>query len=241
MGNYNIYLVALSYIVSVIGSLGALIAIREALNQDANDRGELIFAASLSLSLVGIWSMHFIGMLAFNMPNMNINYNWWLTIVSLLVCISVIYVGLIFIASEASIGGLILTGIFIGLGVAGMHYIGMIAMQMQADMQWDWNIVAISVVIAIVASIVALWLATNVKYLWQIIVSALIMGIAVCGMHYTGMMAVTFVYNPALPPVELWDIGAVAFAFIVAALDVIALVVVTTIVGANRNSLMYSK
>jgi NO-binding membrane sensor protein with MHYT domain len=239
--NYNIYLVALSYIVSVIGSLGALIAVREALKQSNDDRGELIFAAALSLSLVGIWSMHFIGMLAFNMPNMNINYNWWLTIVSLLVCTGVIYVGLIFIASEASIGKLILTGIFIGLGVAGMHYIGMMAMQMQADIQWDGNMVAISVVIAIAAAIVALWLVTNVKYLWQIIVSALIMGIAVCGMHYTGMIAVTFVHNPALPPVEVFDIGAVAFAIIVVALDVIALVVVTTIVGANRNSLIYNR
>lgn len=241
MANHNTYLVVLSYVVSVIGSFGALIAVREALKQSASSRGELVFSASLCLGVIGIWSMHFIGMLAFNMPNMNMNYNWWLTILSLLVCVGVVYIGLVFIAAEFAIGKLILAGTFIGLGVAGMHYTGMLAMEVQADMQWDWNIVAVSVAIAVVAAIVALWLATHVKYMWHIVVSALVMGIAVCGMHYTGMMAVNFVHNPALPPVEAMDLGVVAFSIIVVAMDVIIMVIAMAVVGANRNQLIYSK
>jgi NO-binding membrane sensor protein with MHYT domain len=240
MANHNIYLVILSYIVSAIGSFGALIAVREALKENVN-RGELVFSAALCLSVVGIWSMHFIGMLAFSMPNMNINYNWWLTILSLLVCIAVVYIGLAFIATALNFIRLILAGIFIGLGVAGMHYTGMLAMEMQADVQWDWNIIAVSVAIAVVVSIVALWLVTHVKSLWHIEISALIMGLAVCSMHYTGMMAVTFTHNPSLPPVEMLDIGAVAFSIIVVAIDVIVMVVGMAIVGANRNQLVFNK
>lgn len=80
-----------------------------------------------------------------------------------------------------------------------------------------------------VAAIVALWLAMYVKYMWHIVVSALVMGIAVCGMHYTGMMVVNFVHNLA---VEAMDLGVVAFSIIVVAMAV---------VGANRNQLIYSK
>jgi NO-binding membrane sensor protein with MHYT domain len=241
MANHNTYLVVLSYIVSVIGSFGALIAVREALRQSVDNRGELVFSASLCLSVIGIWSMHFIGMLAFNMPNMNMNYNWWLTILSLLVCMGVVYIGLTFMASAFSVGKVILAGIFIGVGVAAMHYTGMLAMEVQADMQWDWNIVAVSVAIAVVAAIVALWLAMHVKYMWHIVVSALVMGIAVCGMHYTGMMAVNFVHNPALPPVEAMDLGVVAFSIIVVAMDVIIMVIAMAVVGANRNQLVFNK
>jgi NO-binding membrane sensor protein with MHYT domain len=205
-------------------------------------RGELVFAAALCLGVVGVWSMHFIGMLAFSMPNINMNFNWWLTALSLLVAVAVVYAGLAFMAAgEYSVGKLILAGTFVGLGVAGMHYTGMLAMLVQADTQWDINIIIISVVIAIVVSIIALWLAMHVEQLWQIIISALVMGIAVCGMHYTGMTAISMVHNPNLPPVEAMDVGVVAFSLIVVALDVIVLVVSMAIVGASRNKLVYGK
>lgn len=239
MTNYNLSLVFLSYVAAVIGSLVTLIAIRDALKVPKDARSELIVSAALSLSVAGIWSMHFIGMLAFNMPDMNMNYNWWLTALSLLICIGVVYIGLVFISDSFSIGKLILAGTFVGIGVAAMHYIGIMAMEMQADFQWDWGIVTISVVIAVTASIVALWLAMNVKHLWQMIASALVMGVAVCGMHYTGMMAVKFIYNAALPPVEAMDIGVVTFSLIVVSLDLIVLVVAMVVIGANRNYLKY--
>ncbi len=76
-----------------------------------------------------------------------------------------------------------------------MHYTGMAAMIMPADMSYDTTIVGISVAIAIVAAIVALWLAFNLRGNLQRFGSALVMGVAVCGMHYTGMSALTLTAN----------------------------------------------
>jgi NO-binding membrane sensor protein with MHYT domain len=96
----------------------------------------------------------------------------------------------------------IVEGTMVGLGIATMHYTGMLAMEMQANVQWDWTTIIIPIVIAIVASIVALWLAVHVSRMWQVGVSALVMGIAVCGMHYTGMEAADFMYDAKLPYIE---------------------------------------
>jgi len=96
-------------------------------------------------------------------------------------------------------GKLVGAGTLMGLGVAGMHYLGMSAMLMSATMTYDLNIVAISVGMAIVASIVALWLAFHLRGKLQMLGSVLVMGAAVCGMHYTGMAAVDFTDNGILP------------------------------------------
>ena len=80
-----------------------------------------------------------------------------------------------------------------GLGVAGMHYTGMAAMLMPAQIVYDPIIVGASILIAIVASIAALWLAFNMRGWMQLLGAALVMGVAVCGMHYTAMAAAGFV------------------------------------------------
>jgi NO-binding membrane sensor protein with MHYT domain len=90
-------------------------------------------------------------------------------------------------------GKLVVAGLFMGLGVTGMHYTGMAAMLMPATIHYDTTLVAASAAIAVVASIVALWLAFNLRGWVQMLGSALVMGVAVCGMHYTGMLAATFV------------------------------------------------
>jgi NO-binding membrane sensor protein with MHYT domain len=92
-----------------------------------------------------------------------------------------------------------------GLGVAGMHYLGMTAVLMGAFITYDMNIVALSVLIAIVASIAALWLAFNLRGMAQMVGSALVMGIAVCGMHYTGMSAVNIDDNGGQLPAGYAD------------------------------------
>ena len=90
-------------------------------------------------------------------------------------------------------------GTAMGVGVAAMHYTGMAAMRMQAHLDYDLVSVAISLGIAVVASIAALWLVFNTTRLWQIVASALVMGLAVCGMHYTGMKAAIMQHDPKLP------------------------------------------
>ncbi|PKM10299.1 MAG: hypothetical protein CVV13_13545 [Gammaproteobacteria bacterium HGW-Gammaproteobacteria-3] len=238
MADYNITLVILSYIVAVIGSLMALVITRNALLRPADDRKGLIILASLCLGGVGIWSMHFIGMLAFHIEAMPVNYNWWLTALSLLVGMVVVYIGLALMSTgEFRYFKLVLAGIVVGLGVAAMHYTGMLAMRVQADVEWNWAIIALSIGIAVAASIVALWLATHVKLMWQITASALVMGVAVCGMHYTGMTAVSFVHNADLPQISTMIVSTSIFSLIITAFDsmIVVLAMMVAMIEANRS------
>lgn len=139
-----------------------------------------------------IWAMHFIAMIACQM-DLQVSYDLGITALSAAIGIASCMAGLaIASAGVFGWGKLVVAGMFMGLGVTGMHYTGMAAMLMPADIHYDLTLVAASAAIAIVASIVALWLAFNLRGQWQMLGSALVMGVAVCGMHYTGMQAATF-------------------------------------------------
>jgi NO-binding membrane sensor protein with MHYT domain len=145
----------------------------------------------------GIWSMHFIAMLAFLMP-MPVSFDLDLTVLSLLVAIGVTGVAFHGISREqASVPQLVSSGIFMGVGIVSMHYTGMAAMRMSAHLNYDPTLVALSVLIAIGASIAALWLAFRMAAHWQRFLAAVIMGVAISGMHYTGMAAAVFTAHDA--------------------------------------------
>ncbi len=235
MDNYNLGLVFVSYILAVIGSFMALYITRTALRKPSGRNGLLTFAA-VCLGGVGIWSMHFVGMLASNMEAMAMNFNWGVTALSFVAGVVGVYAGLAIMGyGELKIPKLILAGFFVGTGVVIMHYMGMWAMEMQADIQWNLTIVGISIAIAVVASIVALWLAVNVKQMWQIFASALVMGVAVCGMHYTGMAAATYVANPSLPEVEPLAATAFFFTFAIATIDIVIVFIGMVVAMAESN------
>ena len=189
--NYDLTLVILSYAVAVIGSLITLMFSKKLLTTSSMFEWTwiAIFAAS-SLGGVGIWSMHFIGMLAYE--ETPLKYDFLLTAASLVIAIVVIFIGLFVAARKTpNIIDLIIAGIIVGLGVAAMHYTGMEATRISVEISYNMELVLISIAIAIAAATVALWLMVNVTKLWQMMICALIMGIAVCGMHYTGMAAAT--------------------------------------------------
>jgi NO-binding membrane sensor protein with MHYT domain len=217
--SYDGLLVALSYLVSVMGSFIALLLTKYALMKPEQERGYFRLLAAIALGGVGIWSMHFIGMLAFEL-GIPITYDWLLTTASLLIAVLVVYGGFMAITrGSLGIPKLVLAGTIVGIGVAAMHYTGMEAMQLQAEITYDLGIVAVSIVIAIVASTVALWLAANVAAIWQMVFSALVMGVAVCGMHYTGMAAAIFTENKSLPAVDPWAMSNIGFAFVIMVVD----------------------
>src|SRR5205807_2224854 len=138
---------------------------------------------------------HFIGMLAFIMP-IPLSYDIGLTTVSLLVAILVTGGGFYVISRRSpSPLRLVLSGIFMGLGIAAMHYTGMAAMRGRAELSYDRLFVALSLVIAIGASTAALWLAFRTTDLWQKLAAAVVMGLAISGMHYTAMRAAMFVVH----------------------------------------------
>ncbi|MCF7221736.1 MHYT domain-containing protein [Marilutibacter chinensis] len=192
------YLVVLSYLVSVLGSFTALqLAVAIPAATSVAQRMRAIVAAGAAMGGGAIWAMHFIAMLACNM-DVPVAYDIGLTALSAVIGMVSCMFGLAIAGSGVfGWGKLVFAGVFMGLGVTGMHYSGMAAMLMPADTHYDMTLVAASGAIAVVASIVALWLAFNLRGAMQMFGSALVMGVAVCGMHYTGMAAASFVPNGA--------------------------------------------
>jgi NO-binding membrane sensor protein with MHYT domain len=134
--------------------------------------------------------MHFIAMNAADM-GMPVSYDASLTFASLVIAIVASGFGLYVVGrSGGAMGKLLAAGTLTGLGVAVMHYTGMAAMIMQAKISYDERLFYASLAIAVLAATVALWLAFNLRDNLQRFGSAIVMGVAVCGMHYTGMYAV---------------------------------------------------
>jgi PAS domain S-box-containing protein len=191
VGTYDWYLVALSYAVASFASYTALDLGGRIRASKGWIRRAWLATAALAMG-GGIWSMHFIAMLALLMP-MPVGYDLALTVVSLLVAVGVTGAGFYVIGTRhATAVQLALSGLFMGIGIVAMHYTGMAAMRMPAEIRYDRLFVALSVFIAVVASIAALWLAFRTAVVWQKIAAALVMGTAICGMHYTGMAAAAF-------------------------------------------------
>ncbi len=192
---YNYFLVALSYFVSVFGSYTGLQLVRAIRNSSGKAVYGWIVAAAFALGGGAIWTMHFIGMIAYQ-THMEVAYDPFLTFVSLILAVTVVGSGIFALSKKQdSILVLIVAGIITGLGVATMHYTGMEAMVMAADMTYDSTLFNISIVIALVAATAALWLAFNTESGWQMFGASIVMGIAVCGMHYTGMAAMEMTPN----------------------------------------------
>jgi NO-binding membrane sensor protein with MHYT domain len=148
-----------------------------------------VIGAAAAVGGGAIWSMHFIGMNAADL-GIPVAYDPVLTITSLILSILAPAVGLFIVGrSDGGPINLPLGGVLTGLGVALMHYTGMAAMIMPAKITYDPTLFWASIAIAIVAATVALWLAFNLRGNLQRFGSAFVMGIAVCGMHYTGMYA----------------------------------------------------
>jgi NO-binding membrane sensor protein with MHYT domain len=188
--SYNLLLVVMSYVISVLGSFTALqLAMGIPLAENSRQRTAAVLAAGAAMGIGAIWAMHFIAMLACDM-GMPVTYDVSLTALSALIAFAACSLGL-GIAGSGTFGWpkLVAAGVLMGLGVTGMHYLGMAAVMMAAYTSYDMSLVAASLVIAIVASVVALWLAFNLRGPLQMVGSALVMGVAVCGMHYTGMAA----------------------------------------------------
>ncbi|MFC5846789.1 putative bifunctional diguanylate cyclase/phosphodiesterase [Deinococcus petrolearius] len=158
--------------------------------------GALIFG-------LGIWSMHFIGMLALHSP-VQVHYDLSLTLVSLLLAVLASGMALrLALRPTLSAGTSLLSGLLMGLGIAGMHYTGMAAIHAPVRVEYDLTGVALSVLIAVVASTLALFLAFSLRsdvarISLKRAVAALVMGLAISSMHYTGMGAAHFSFPPDL-------------------------------------------
>ncbi|MFE7800115.1 MHYT domain-containing protein [Nocardia sp. NPDC057440] len=198
--SYGLLTPLLAYTMSVTGCLLGLQCAARARTGDS--RGGWIVAAAISIGGTGIWVMHFIAMLGFSIRGTEIRYDVPLTLLSAVTAMAVVGIGLVIvIRPQPTVLGLLTGGSFTGIGVGAMHYTGMYAMKSDANIAYDSTLVALSMVIAVVAATVALWFTLRVTGFLATVAAALIMGVAVCGMHYTGMASMHAHRNDhAMPP-----------------------------------------
>lgn len=181
--------------------------------------------------------MHFMAMLGFTVSGARIRYDVPLTVASAVTAILVVAIGL-FIAGFSRRPQLaphpfriVLGGLFAGLGVAAMHYTGMFAMRMDGEVDYDPGLVAASVVIAVVAATVALWFTVTLNHRMVIFGAALLMGVAVCGMHYTGMAAMSVRLGP--PSLEVAGASAVSLLVPIGMLVLLVIGILLFAIGAT--------
>ena len=201
----------LAYLMSSIGCfLGLQCTTRARANQGAA-RARWLALGAAAIGSTGIWVMHFIAMLGFTIPGQSIRYNVPVTILSMVIAVVVVGIGTFIVGFRQGNGPLLLGGVIIGCGVASMHYLGMSAIRVQGSLSYNLLLVAASVVIAVIAGTAALWAALRLDTLRSTFVAALIMGVAVSGMHYTGMAALQVYPAPGLTVNTSETASALAF------------------------------
>ncbi|MGO0062887.1 sensor histidine kinase [Brevibacillus fluminis] len=194
-GSYDWVLVVFSYVVAVVSSYTVLDLVGRISTSSGTSRLNWLLFGAIAMGM-GIWSMHFVGMLAFTLP-VPIPYDLPIVTLSVLIAIIASFIALYVVGREqVTLLQLLGGGMLLASGITAMHYTGMAAMQV--DITYDPVFFLLSIAIAIIASIAALWLSFYFRRdmggsaVWKKLGSGLIMGAAIVGMHYTGMMAAHF-------------------------------------------------
>lgn len=243
ISTHDLRLVILSILIAIIASYTALdLSGRVTV---AQGRAQKLWLAGGAIAMgVGVWSMHFIAMLAYKLP-ISIAYNVPVVLISMAVAVVAASIAL-FIASRQQMGrvALLTGGVLMGSGIAAMHYTGMAAMRLDALPHYDLKLVALSILVALGASIVALWLAfhlrkeTTVTGSLRKMVSAIVMGNAIAGMHYTAMAAVSFkaTYQSIKPSSPVIDNSLLGAGIAIATLVILILALLTGIFDQRINA-----
>jgi PAS domain S-box-containing protein len=199
----NIEISPLLVIASILVAIFASYVALSLVNNFAESKGRVraVWLASGAFAMgIGIWSMHFIGMLAYEMPGMSMGYDPPLMLLSIVVAIAASGLAFYIVSHRAvPILSLISGGTAMAAAISGMHYIGMYSMRMNAVIKWNVSLVILSVFVALVASYGALLILIrfrdNSERFDKTLIASTIMGLAVAGMHYTGMLAATFIHK----------------------------------------------
>ena len=244
-GSHEFPLVALSILLAICASYTALTLAGRVAVARGRARTAWLMGGSVAMGS-GIWSMHFVAMLAFHLP-VDIAYQVPLVALSYLAAVAASAFAL-FVASRSSVGtaGRLVGGLWLGMAVVAMHYTGMAALRVPADLTYDPRFVGASVVVAIVASTVALWLFFWLRHddtrRGSVLrsIAAVVMGLAIAGMHYTAMAAVHFSPPAAMAPMDApFLIGASGLALPVV-MGAFVILAVTTI-GSNADRWVRAK
>lgn len=192
VGSYDKTLVVLSVLIAMLASYTSLRLVTRARTSEGWIHKVWIVGAAGVLG-GGIWSMHFVGMLAFSIPGMTTDYDPALTLLSLTIAIILTGIGFLIAGrGKQSFTRTTSAGLTMAAGIVAMHYMGMAAMKMAGTVTYSASWVAISVLIAVSAATSAIWLASRDRKLMHQVLAAIAMGFAIAGMHYAGMQAANF-------------------------------------------------
>src|SRR5205814_7468530 len=218
---HNPVLVALSILIAALASYTALdLATRM---RAASGRASRAWLAAAAIAMGGgIWSMHFVGMLAFSLPGVEVSYDPFQTLLSLVIPIVVAAAAFAVVGRRPR--ALFASGFAMGLAISARHYTGMGAMRMAASIEYDPRWVVISIVIAVSASVVALSLAFRNTSAVQRLFAGLVMGLAISGMHYAAMEGASFmpVVSMGVPTGHV-GVGQQPLAFLLAGCTILVL------------------
>ncbi len=203
IGSYNSALVALSVLIAMFASYAALDLAGRVTAAGGWTRAVWLLGGAGAMG-TGIWSMHYIGMLAFVLP-IPVAYHWPTVLLSLFAAILASVIALYAVSRQKMGGSEAVAGsVLMGAGIASMHYIGMAAMRLPAICRFNSFLVALSVAFAILISLAALWITFHFRdektgIGWEKLAGAVVMGAAIPVMHYTGMAAASFTPS-GMPP-----------------------------------------
>ena len=229
------WLVALSVAMAVLASVLALQMAGLARRADTRFMRQMARGSGAMALGGGIWSMHFIGMLAFTVCGRG-RFDPWMTALSMLPSVAASWVALgLLMRREISRAALVVGGVLVGAGIGAMHYIGMEASQWAPFMRFDpWGFAA-SVLVAVLLAIVALWVRFGLERVvrwrarWLNLAAGVVMGLAIAGMHYTGMAALRFIEVPN----ELELLAAAEGTPMALAVAAVALVIGVLVIAIN--------
>ncbi|AXT40594.1 PAS domain S-box protein [Alteromonas sp. BL110] len=237
-GAYHFPLVILSLLVAVFASFMAFnVAGQAAVTLDKLRRNTLLITGSIALG-GGIWSMHFLGMTAFDLC-LPVNYDPFITGLSAIPGVAAAWVALnLLIKNRISVTEVVLGGVLMGAGIGTMHYSGMAAMEMAPLLRYDLSVFALSIVVAVCLAMLSLWIKFGItaatksrKMLGKhALLASIVMGLAIAGMHYIGMAAARFVLPPGIETSGQSSNIAVYLAISIA---IVTLVLITMVLGIS--------
>src|SRR5229473_4910960 len=226
IGSYDYSIVALSVLIAMFASYAALDLAGRVTAASGWTRAVWLLGGAGAMG-IGIWSMHYIGMLAFVLP-IPVAYHWPTVLLSLIAAILASVIALHVVSRQnMSVSRAVAGSVLMGAGIASMHYIGMAAMRIRAVSQFNPFLVVLSVVLAVLISLGALSIAFQFRHEkrgigWEKIAGAVVLGAAIPVMHYTGMAAASFTpsdmpadLSRAVSPSTLGTAGVGAVTFIV--------------------------
>jgi len=247
IGEHDLWLVALAALICSLASAACIVLLHHARRTSGRWQAAWIGVAAVAGGS-GIWATHFIAMLAFE-PSMPTGYETGLTVLSLAYAVAITGAGLALALWTALPFAPVFGGIVLGAGIAAMHYTGMAAFEVPGHIVWNWDLVAVSLVLGAVLGGAGLQIGLTRHGLRSRSAGALLILLAICGHHFTAMGAVTIVPDPtvAIPdtalPARWLGVGVAAASVVILLMAVGALLLdlrerrQRTLAGERMNSL----